>query len=129
MVRTKASCSTVKAVAAKAPRKALAAVPASADSPSSTGKGKYAGGNPAHPRPTPSWQKGLDSFLLRSPSGKGKENRDDEGPSASTSSGNETKAKSKLPTKSKATRAVSDSGSDDEVIPEKKPLIESDEDE
>ncbi|KAK7502429.1 hypothetical protein BaRGS_00006382 [Batillaria attramentaria] len=55
MVRTKAdSCPAAarKVVAARAPRK------------------KYGGGNPVCPRPTPDWQKGIGSFLVKKPSNK-----------------------------------------------------------
>ncbi|XP_060069323.1 PCNA-associated factor-like [Ylistrum balloti] len=74
MVRTKAdnsSAASRKVVAARAPRKVLGSSASSGssvsgDSPS--GKGKYAGGNPACPRPTPDWQKGIGMFLKKSPS-------------------------------------------------------------
>ncbi|XP_071398286.1 PCNA-associated factor [Centroberyx affinis] len=69
MVRTKADSVPAtyrKAVAAAAPRKSLGA--SSANSPSSSqattpAKGKYAGGNPVCPRPTPTWQKGIGDFF------------------------------------------------------------------
>lgn len=32
--------------------------------------GKYAGGNPVCPRPTPDWQKGINSFFSKKPSNK-----------------------------------------------------------
>ena len=37
--------------------------------------GKYAGGNPVCPRPTPDWQKGISAFLLKSPNSD-KENQE-----------------------------------------------------
>ncbi|XP_061198001.1 PCNA-associated factor-like isoform X2 [Saccostrea echinata] len=76
MVRTKAdggsSAAGRKVVAASAPRKALGGSSSSSD-PSSGKTGKYAGGNPVCPRPTPDWQKGINSFF-QSPQ-KGKENQ------------------------------------------------------
>ncbi|KAM4618433.1 PCNA-associated factor [Polymixia lowei] len=70
MVRTKADSvpgSYRKAVAASAPRKSLGSS-SSANSPSGSqattpAKGKYAGGNPVCPRPTPTWQKGIGDFF------------------------------------------------------------------
>ncbi|KAA0724740.1 PCNA-associated factor [Triplophysa tibetana] len=71
MVRTKADSvpgSYRKAVAASAPRKSLGAS-GSTNSQSSGAqsgtpvKGKYAGGNPVCPRPTPTWQKGIGDFF------------------------------------------------------------------
>ncbi|XP_051898620.1 PCNA-associated factor [Pristis pectinata] len=71
MVRTKAdgpSLSTGsfrKAVAARAPRKALGCTSTANISLTSPGKkeNKYAGGNPVCPRPTPKWQKGIGEFF------------------------------------------------------------------
>ncbi|XP_078388680.1 PCNA-associated factor [Cetorhinus maximus] len=71
MVRTKAdgpSASTGsfrKAVAARAPRKALGCTSTANTSLTSPGKkeNKYAGGNPVCPRPTPKWQKGIGEFF------------------------------------------------------------------
>ncbi|KAK3088857.1 hypothetical protein FSP39_024659 [Pinctada imbricata] len=80
MVRTKADAGSSssgagrKAVGARAPRKALGGASSSSsvsDSPSGK-NAKYAGGNPACPRPTPEWQKEISSFF-KSPC-KGKEN-------------------------------------------------------
>lgn len=71
MVRTKAdaggSSGSRKAVGGNAPRKALGgAGPSSAGaSPSGKAAGKYAGGNPVCPRPTPDWQKGIGGFLSK----------------------------------------------------------------
>ncbi|XP_062614341.1 PCNA-associated factor-like isoform X2 [Saccostrea cucullata] len=77
MVRTKAdggsSAAGRKVVAASAPRKALGGSSSSSSDPSSGKTGKYAGGNPVCPRPTPDWQKGINSFF-QSPQ-KGKENQ------------------------------------------------------
>ncbi|XP_077988639.1 PCNA-associated factor-like [Glandiceps talaboti] len=81
MVRTKADGSSRKAVAAKAPRKALtsSAPSTSFTSPGkSGGKAKYAGGNSVCPRPTPSWQKGINSFVIVSPSRKNKDKENEE---------------------------------------------------
>ncbi|CAL1591948.1 unnamed protein product [Knipowitschia caucasica] len=70
MVRTKADSvpgTYRKAVAASAPRKSLGASSSNAGSSSSScstpAKGKYAGGNPVCPRPTPDWQKGIGDFF------------------------------------------------------------------
>ncbi|KAG8440330.1 hypothetical protein GDO86_006182 [Hymenochirus boettgeri] len=75
MVRTKAdsagpSASTGsyrKAVAARAPRKALGSSPSVSNhvtSPSGKkSENKYAGGNPVCVRPTPAWQKGIGEFF------------------------------------------------------------------
>ncbi|XP_065133334.1 PCNA-associated factor [Paramisgurnus dabryanus] len=71
MVRTKADGvpgTYRKAVAASAPRKSLGASGSTNSQSSSAqtgtpGKGKYAGGNPVCPRPTPSWQKGIGDFF------------------------------------------------------------------
>ncbi|XP_061077319.1 PCNA-associated factor [Conger conger] len=69
MVRTKADSvpgTYRKAVAATAPRKSLGASSSANASFSQTGtpaKGKYAGGNPVCPRPTPTWQKGIGDFF------------------------------------------------------------------
>ncbi|GCB74313.1 hypothetical protein scyTo_0003402 [Scyliorhinus torazame] len=71
MVRTKADGPSVstgsyrKAVAARAPRKALGCTSTANISLTSPGKkeGKYAGGNPVCPRPTPKWQKGIGEFF------------------------------------------------------------------
>jgi hypothetical protein len=67
---------SVVAVAAKAPRKVLAASSGGGmggmGSPS--GKvSKYAGGNAVCPRPTPDWQKGIGAFVVRKPAAE-KEN-------------------------------------------------------
>nr|XP_054768915.1 PCNA-associated factor-like [Lytechinus pictus] len=85
MVRTKADNSCRKAVAAKAPRKALAPTRAgTVMSPSSGGKkDKYGGGNPVNPQPTPEWQKSINTFFTMTPSSSsssssGKENTDPE---------------------------------------------------
>ncbi|XP_041480005.1 PCNA-associated factor-like [Lytechinus variegatus] len=83
MVRTKADNSCRKAVAAKAPRKALAPTRAgTVMSPSAGGKkDKYGGGNPVNPQPTPEWQKSINTFFtMTSPSSSssGKENKDPE---------------------------------------------------
>ncbi|XP_035666973.1 PCNA-associated factor-like isoform X2 [Branchiostoma floridae] len=88
MVRTKGSNSGTKAVAAKAPRKALVSAPSSNFTPGSPGSGassKYAGGNPVCPRPTPAWQKGIGNFFSQ---GVSKDNRTphDEGQGTGTSS-------------------------------------------
>ncbi|KAM3870063.1 PCNA-associated factor [Diretmus argenteus] len=69
MVRTKADSvpgAYRKAVAATAPRKSLRSSSANSPPSSQTGtpaKGKYAGGNPVCPRPTPNWQKGIGDFF------------------------------------------------------------------
>ncbi|XP_056091373.1 PCNA-associated factor [Rhinichthys klamathensis goyatoka] len=71
MVRTKADSvpgTYRKAVAASAPRKSLGASGSmnaqSGGAQSGTpAKGKYAGGNPVCPRPTPTWQKGIGDFF------------------------------------------------------------------
>ncbi|XP_067829361.1 PCNA-associated factor isoform X2 [Heptranchias perlo] len=79
MVRTKADGPSVstgsfrKAVAARAPRKALGCTSTANISLTSPGKkghcllclteNKYAGGNPVCPRPTPKWQKGIGEFF------------------------------------------------------------------
>ncbi|CAL8360674.1 unnamed protein product [Lota lota] len=72
MVRTKADSvpgTYRKAVAATAPRKSLGSSTSgnnggSSSCPSGTpAKGKYAGGNPVCPRPTPNWQKGIGDFF------------------------------------------------------------------
>ncbi|XP_075995471.1 PCNA-associated factor [Genypterus blacodes] len=72
MVRTKADSVPAtyrKAVAATAPRKSLGSSLANSASSSSSSqattpaKGKYAGGNPVCPRPTPTWQKGIGDFF------------------------------------------------------------------
>ncbi|XP_045163073.1 PCNA-associated factor-like isoform X2 [Mercenaria mercenaria] len=71
MVRTKAdagcSSGSRKAIGGNAPRKALGgAGPSSAGaSPSGKAAGKYAGGNPVCPRPTPEWQKGIGGFFTQ----------------------------------------------------------------
>ena len=69
MVRTKADGGGRKAVAAKAPRKALAPTGGAGPSMGSpAGKNeKYAGGNPVCPRPTPEWQKGIGAFMNKKP--------------------------------------------------------------
>ncbi|XP_025087701.1 PCNA-associated factor-like isoform X2 [Pomacea canaliculata] len=83
MVRTKAdSCpASRKVVAARAPRKCLGAS-SSSSSVSSNGASpsgkKYAGGNPVCPRPTPDWQKGIDSFFTKKPADKENEEPDEE---------------------------------------------------
>ncbi|XP_022251472.1 PCNA-associated factor-like [Limulus polyphemus] len=69
MVRTKGDNCAKKAVAAKAPRKALstsaAGCSSSMSSPARSAKAdKYAGGNPYCPRPTPSWQKEISAFFI-----------------------------------------------------------------
>ncbi|XP_069108641.1 PCNA-associated factor-like [Argopecten irradians] len=96
MVRTKAdsgSAASRKVVAASAPRKVLGSSGSSGSSGESpSGKGKYAGGNPVCPRPTPEWQKGIGMFLKKSPSkSTEKENSDptelDQEKGASSSSG------------------------------------------
>uniref|UniRef100_A0A8C6WJ43 PCNA-associated factor n=1 Tax=Neogobius melanostomus TaxID=47308 RepID=A0A8C6WJ43_9GOBI len=82
MVRTKADSvpgAYRKAVAASAPRKSLGASSSNASSSSSNGsatpaKGKYAGGNPVCPRPTPTWQKGIGDFFGGPPRIPEKEN-------------------------------------------------------
>ncbi|KAL4221124.1 hypothetical protein ACF0H5_019383 [Mactra antiquata] len=79
MVRTKAdaggSSGSRKAVGGNAPRKALGGAGPSCDSASPSGKsGKYAGGNPVCPRPTPEWQKGIGGFLSKKVVTKDKEN-------------------------------------------------------
>ncbi|XP_053175591.1 PCNA-associated factor [Scomber japonicus] len=70
MVRTKADSvpgTYRKAVAATAPRKSLGSSAANSSASSSQAstpaKGKYAGGNPVCPRPTPTWQKGIGDFF------------------------------------------------------------------
>uniref|UniRef100_UPI00398EEEDE PCNA-associated factor n=1 Tax=Pristiophorus japonicus TaxID=55135 RepID=UPI00398EEEDE len=71
MVRTKADGPSVstgsfrKAVAARAPRKALGCTSTANISLTSPGKkeNKYAGGNSVCPRPTPKWQKGIGEFF------------------------------------------------------------------
>ncbi|XP_032870850.1 PCNA-associated factor [Amblyraja radiata] len=76
MVRTKADAPSVstgafrKAVAARAPRKALGCTSAANNSLTSPGKkeNKYAGGNLVCPRPTPKWQKGIGDFFGGGPS-------------------------------------------------------------
>jgi len=84
MVRTKADSSGRKAVAAKAPRKVLGSSGGGGAGPSAVGSpagkvSKYAGGNVVCPRPTPEWQKGIGSFLTKTPkSPKDKENADPE---------------------------------------------------
>ncbi|XP_072174851.1 PCNA-associated factor-like [Diadema setosum] len=87
MVRTKADNSARKAVAAKAPRKALAPTGGSSlMSPKSGGKkDRYGGGNTVCPQPTPDWQKSVSMFFTKVPStSSGKENEDPEdGPSSS----------------------------------------------
>ncbi|XP_037306981.2 PCNA-associated factor [Pungitius pungitius] len=84
MVRTKADsvpASYRKAVAAAAPRKSLgsssanSASSASSSHPSTPAKGKYAGGNPVCPRPTPTWQKGIGDFFGGPPRKPEKENQ------------------------------------------------------
>lgn len=40
-----------------------------------TAKGKYAGGNPVCPRPTPTWQKGIGDFFGGPPRKPEKENQ------------------------------------------------------
>ncbi|XP_070542242.1 PCNA-associated factor-like [Ptychodera flava] len=82
MVRTKADGCGRKAVAAKAPRKVLSSPSAASfTSPGkSGGKNKYAGGNSVCPRPTPSWQKGINQFCIVSPSGKRKTEKENEEP-------------------------------------------------
>ncbi|XP_031168964.1 PCNA-associated factor [Sander lucioperca] len=82
MVRTKADsvpASYRKAVAAAAPRKSLGSSSANASSSSSQSttpaKGKYAGGNPVCPRPTPDWQKGIGDFFGGPPRKPEKENQ------------------------------------------------------
>lgn len=81
MVRTKADSSGRKAVAAKAPRKALApSGGAGMMSPRSGGKkDKYSGGNMLNTQPTPEWQKSIKTFFSNTPgtsSEKEKENAD-----------------------------------------------------
>lgn len=82
MVRTKADSSGRKAVAAKAPRKVLGSSGGGGAGPSAVGSpagkvSKYAGGNAVCPRPTPEWQKGIGSFLTKTPNkSKDKENAD-----------------------------------------------------
>lgn len=75
MVRTKADGAGRKAAGAKAPRKQVGGCSSSAasscGSPSSSGKNKYAGGNPVKWWPSPKWQKGIGDFF-------GKENSSDE---------------------------------------------------
>ncbi|XP_016116110.1 PCNA-associated factor [Sinocyclocheilus grahami] len=71
MVRTKADGvpgAYRKAVAASAPRKSLGAsgsvnAHSSGAQSGTPAKGKYAGGNPVCPRPTPTWQKGIGDFF------------------------------------------------------------------
>ncbi|KAK5866757.1 hypothetical protein PBY51_011307 [Eleginops maclovinus] len=82
MVRTKADSVPAayrKAVAAAAPRKSLGSSSANAQSSTSSqastpAKGKYAGGNPVCPRPTPDWQKGIGDFFGGPPRKPEKEN-------------------------------------------------------
>ncbi|KAH3824044.1 PCNA-associated factor-like [Dreissena polymorpha] len=80
MVRTKAdaggSSGSRKAIGGNAPRKAFGGASSSSSdaSPSGKGAGKYAGGNPVCPRPTPDWQKGIGTFLSPGKSKKDKEN-------------------------------------------------------
>lgn len=96
-------CLCFAAVAAAAPRKSLGSSSANASSSSSssstpgqswsrphiqtlhdvteaelfwfTAKGKYAGGNPVCPRPTPTWQKGIGDFFGGPPRKPEKENQ------------------------------------------------------
>ncbi|XP_036963291.1 PCNA-associated factor [Acanthopagrus latus] len=83
MVRTKADSvpgTYRKAVAASAPRKSLGSSAANSSSSSSSqcstpAKGKYAGGNPVCPRPTPTWQKGIGDFFGGPPRKPEKENQ------------------------------------------------------
>lgn len=66
MVRTKADGGGRKAVAAKAPRKVLGSNASSGGAGGammSPKAGKYAGGNATFERPTPEWQKGINSFF------------------------------------------------------------------
>lgn len=64
MVRTKASSGAGRVTVEKAPRKNFGGTSSRIDlgSPSSK-KDKYAGGNPVCPRPTPNWQKPIDTFF------------------------------------------------------------------
>ncbi|XP_022097034.1 PCNA-associated factor-like [Acanthaster planci] len=95
MVRTKADNCARKAVAAKAPRKNLGvsnntAMKAGSSMKSPAGKkGKYRGGNPVCPRPTPEWQKEITNFMIRSPRSatKQKENVDPEDGETSVEAG------------------------------------------
>lgn len=69
MVRTKADGAGRKAAGAKAPRKQVGGSSSSAasscGSPSSSGKNKYAGGNPVKWWPSPKWQKGIGDFFCK----------------------------------------------------------------
>lgn len=64
MVRTKANCGATRATAEKATRKNLGGTSSRVDlgSPSSK-KDKLVGGNAVYPRPTPTWQKPINSFF------------------------------------------------------------------
>ncbi|XP_043536457.1 PCNA-associated factor [Chiloscyllium punctatum] len=94
MVRTKADSPSTstgsfrKAVAARAPRKALGCASTANVSLTSPGKkeNKYAGGNPVCPRPTPKWQKGIGEFFgpFKQP---GKENTEPSDISSSSKAG------------------------------------------
>lgn len=51
----------------------------------STAKGKYAGGNPVCPRPTPNWQKGIGDFFggpSRKPEKENQKPREEDGEEA-----------------------------------------------
>ncbi|KAK6176965.1 PCNA-associated factor [Patella vulgata] len=84
MVRTKADCgggsATRKAVAARAPRKALGSSTSTAADGSSPSGNKYGGGNPVCPRPTPQWQKGITNFFIN-----GKKDKENSAPATITS--------------------------------------------
>lgn len=70
MVRTKADGAGRKAAGAKAPRKQVggsssSSAASSLGSPTSSGKNKYAGGNPVRWWPSPKWQKGIGDFFSK----------------------------------------------------------------
>ncbi|XP_059164778.1 PCNA-associated factor-like [Physella acuta] len=93
MVRTKADgCSSGrKALGAQAPRKSFSGASSStgsSDGGSPAGKGKYAGGNPVCPRPTPDWQKGISTFFTK-PSGSSPSKSQSSQDSKSSSSSSE----------------------------------------
>ncbi|KAK7113395.1 PCNA-associated factor-like isoform X2 [Littorina saxatilis] len=124
MVRTKAdSCPAAgrKVVAARAPRKNVGGSSSSAGCSSSANlgaspAGKYAGGNPVCPRPTPDWQKGIGTFFQSKPGNEENQEPGEEAGCSGSSSSCETNvggsaSSSSTPSKSKSSSGPSGSKS------------------
>ncbi|XP_002731360.1 PCNA-associated factor-like [Saccoglossus kowalevskii] len=119
MVRTKADGCGRKAVAAKAPRKALSSSSQSASfaSPGKAGAKNAGGGNPVCVRPTPSWQKGMGNFITTAPSKSKSLDKENEVPDDMEGAGC-----------SSAQDSCMKESSTETVTPTKNNIIESDDD-